>query len=218
MDNQTNSPSSVSSIANPSFKRNTANKLRIGQILSGKPALDGDRLNHVEVNSKQVVRVNLIANVIDKFIQEGEKKFGSLTMDDATGQIKLKLFGDDVDKFSPLNQGDTLLVIGLLRFWNNEVYITPEIMKKKDPAFLLVRKIEIERETPVVEPSREALTQLKDKIVTMIKDSEKDGGLDIEKMIMDLKESPDVINKEVKHLLEEGVAYEPRPGKIRWLG
>lgn len=218
MDNQTLSQSSVSSIANPSFKRNTANKLRIGQILGGKPVLEGDRLNHVEINSKQIVRVNLIANVIDKFVQEGEKKFGSLTMDDATGQIKLKLFGDDVDKFSPLSQGDTLLVIGLLRFWNNEVYITPEIIKKKDPAFLLVRKLEVEKETPKVEPSHEALSQLKDKIVTMIKDAEKDGGLDIEKMIMDLKESPDVINKEVKHLLEEGVAYEPRPGKIRWLG
>ena len=213
MDAQT----TASSLANPSFKRNIAYKLRIGQILSGKPALDGDRLNHLEVDSKQIIRVNLIANVIDKYIQEGEKKFGSITMDDATGQIKLKLFGDDVEKFSPLNQGDTLLVIGLLRYWNNEIYITPEIMKKKEPAFLLVRKLEIEKETPIA-PSHEALTQLKDKILTMVKEAEKDGGVDIEKMILDLKEKPDIINSEVRKLLEEGIAYEPRPGKIRYLG
>ena len=122
-----------------------------------------------------------------------------------------------MEKFSPLNQGDTLLVIGLLRYWNNEIYITPEIMKKKEPAFLLVRKLEIEKDSPAA-PSHEALTQLKDKILTMVKEAEKDGGVDIEKMILDLKEKPDIINSEVRKLLEEGIAYEPRPGKIRYLG
>ena len=36
---------------------------------------------------------------------------------------------------------------------------------------------------------------------------------------MDLREiSPEVINSEIKRLLEEGIIFEPRPGKIRWLG
>lgn len=217
MNIQTNISQTASSIANPSFKRNVAYKMRIGQVLAGKPSMEGDRLNHVEINSKQIVRINIIANIIDKFIQDGEKKFGSVTLDDATGQIKLKVFGEDIEKFSQLNQGDTVMAIGLLRFWNNEIYITPEIIRKKEPAFLLVRKLEAEADAPPA-PSREEMIQLKDKIITMIKDAEKDGGIDIEKLIMDLKESPDGINSEIKHLLEEGVAYEPRPGKIRWLG
>lgn len=210
-------PQTTASVANPSFKRNVAYKFRIGQITAGKPILEGDRLAHVEINSKQVVRVNIIANVIDKFIQEGEKKFGSITLDDATGQIKIKAFGEDIEKFSKINQGDTLLVIGLLRFWSNEIYITPEIMKKKDTAFLLVRKLEVEKENPQIH-SKEEISQLKDKLLAMIKDAEKDGGIDIDKIIMDLKESPEVINNEIRKLLEEGITYEPRPGKIRYLG
>src|SRR3989338_1475919 len=199
------------------FKRNVAYKFRIGHILSGKPIMENEKLKFLEISEKQVVRVNLIANVIDKYIQEGEKKFGSITLDDATGQIKIKSFGDEVDKFNDLNQGDTVLVIGLARSWNNEIYLSPEIVKKKDPSFLLVRKMELESEQPK-KINREDMVILKDKILSMIKEAEKEGGIDIDKIIMEVKESPDLINEEVKRLLEDGVAYEPRPGKLRWLG
>ena len=199
------------------YKRNVAYKFRIGSLLSGKPVLENDRLKFLEAQNKQVIRVNLIANIIDKFIQEGEKKFGSITLDDATGQIKIKVFGDDLEKFSDLNQGDTILVIGLLRFWNNEIYVTPEIIKKKDPSFLLVRKLEAELNQP--KPiNTEKTAEIKDKIVTMIKEAEKDNGIFIDKIIMELKESPETINNEIHKLLEDGIAYEPRPGKLRYLG
>ena len=65
---------------------------------------------------------------------------------------------------------------------------------------------------------KEKLFELKDKLITKLKESEKDGGLDIDKIILDLKEPPEVINTEIKKLLEDGVAYEPRPGKLRYLG
>lgn len=199
------------------FKRNVAYKMRIGDILAGKVILDGERFKFLESADKQVVRINLIANIVDKYIQDGEKKYGSVTLDDASGQIKLKTFGEDIDKFSQLNQGDTILVIGLLRTWNNEIYITPEIMKKRDPAYLLVRKLEIEKETPKL-PDKEQLLGLKDKILAMVKEGEADGGANIDHIILNLKESPDLINQEIKKLLEDGVIYEPRPGKIRYLG
>lgn len=200
-----------------SFKRNIAYKLRIGSVLSGKPVIESERLKHLDFEGKQIIRVNVIANVIDKYAQEGERKFASITLDDGSGQLKAKTFGDETEKFSSLQQGDTLLVIGLLRSWNNEVYISPEIIKKKDPAFLLVRKLELEAEQPKSQ-NKEALFQLKDKISSMIKDSESLGGIDVEKIILELKESPDIINQEIKKLLEDGVAYEPRPSKLRWLG
>ena len=199
------------------FKRNIAYKFRIGTILSGKPIIEDEKLRFVEINNLNALRVNLIANVTDKFIQEGEKKFASITLDDATGQIRVKTFGDDIEKFTELNQGDTIQLIGLLRYWNNEVYLTPEIIKKKDPAFLLIRKLEIEAEEPKT-LDKEKLSELKDKIIQMIKDAESEGGVEIEAMIMQLKEHPDIINKEIKRLLEDGLAYEPRPGKLRYLG
>jgi RPA family protein len=200
------------------FKRHVAYKFRIGQIMSGNQIMDGDRLKFIDVNGMNVARVNIIANVVDKFIQEGEKKFGSLTLDDASGQIKAKVFGEDIVQFEPLNQGDTVLVVGLIRSWNNEVYLTPEIIKKKDPAFLLVRKLEVERDAPK-EVDRAQVAEVKDKILGMVRGAENDGGIDIDKIITDLKDhSPDVINSEIKKLLEDGIAYEPRPGKLRYLG
>lgn len=204
-------------ITTQDFKRNIAYKLRIGDILAAKPVTENDRLQNVEVNEKKVVRVHLIANIVDKYVQEGEKKFASITLDDASGQIKAKTFGKDIEKLNDLNQGDTIRLVGLLRQWNNEVYITPEIMKKLDPRYLLVRKLEAEAEKPK-EVDREKIAELKDKIITMIKNAEPDGGVDIDKIILELKEPPATINQEIKKLLEDGIAYEPRPGKLRYLG
>lgn len=200
-----------------SFKRNIAYKLKIGMLLAGKPTLEGERLKALELGDRQVVRANIIANIIDKYIQEGERRFGSLTLDDATGQLKVKTFGDDVERFAPFNQGDTVAVIGLVRSWNNELYLTPDIIRKKDPAFLLLRKLEIEAAMPKSIAHAERVA-LKDKIIDMLKATEKDGGLDIERLILELKEHPDVINQEIRKLLEGGIAYEPRPGRLRWLG
>src|SRR3989344_1133994 len=197
---------------NKQYKRNIAYKLRVGDISAGKLVLEAEKFKQLELGDKHVVKINLVANVTDKYIQEGEKKFGSITLDDASGQIKAKVFGDDIEKFSNLNQGDTVVVIGFLRYWNKEIYLTPDIIKKKDPAYLLVRKFEVEADKPK-SIGREELSALKDKILAMVKEAEKDNGIETEKIILELKEHPDVINNEIKKLLEDGVAYEPRPGK-----
>lgn len=199
------------------FKRHTAYKLRIGTILTGKPIMESDRLKVLDLGDKQIVRANIIANIVDKFVQEGEKKFGSLTLDDASGQIKIKAFGDDVDSFASFNQGDTVVVIGLVRVWNNEIYLTPDIIKKKEPSYLLLRKLEIESDMPKT-LDKPQLSAMKDKILDMVKAAEKDGGIEIDKIILELKERPEIVNQEIKRLLEDGIAYEPRPGKLRWLG
>lgn len=205
-----------STISTPQ-KRNIAFKVRIGDILASNPLMENERLKHVEFEGRQIVRVNIIANIVEKFVQNDEKKYGSITLDDATGQIRAKLFGDDIEKLNNLNQGDTILLVGLLRVWNNEIYITPEIMRKREPSYLLLRKLELEADKPKL-ASKDEILALKDKLTKMIKESEKDGGIDIEKIILELKEHPDVINSEIKKLLEEGLIYEPRPGKIRYLG
>lgn len=202
------------------YKRNIACKLKIGSILTGKPIIENDRLHFLEIRDKKVSRVNLVANITDKFIQEGEKKFGSITLDDASGQIKVKVFGEEIDRFKDLNQGDTVLLVGLLRHWNNEIYLSPEILKKIPVQYLLIRKLETDLDTPK-EVSQGKLNELKDKILQMIKKSESEpnpSGLDIDKIILELHESPDTINSEIKKLLEEGQIYEPRPGKLRYLG
>ena len=205
-------------------KRETAHKLRIGDLLKGNQVYEEDsekkRLRFIEIGDKQVLRINLIANVIDKYISEGERKFGSITLDDGSGQIRARAFAEDLEKFNDITQGDTLLVIGLLRAYNEEIYIIPEILKKQDPNYLLVRKLEIEKSfpKPLTTEKKEEIKSLRDELMNIIKESESQEGIDKEEIILKLKSEPDLINQEINKLLEEGIVYEPRPGRVRYLG
>ncbi|MFC1666224.1 OB-fold nucleic acid binding domain-containing protein [Nanoarchaeota archaeon] len=132
--------------ADNQFKRNIAFKFRVGDIFVGKPVFIEERFSFLELGDKKIIRVNLIGNIVDKFDSEGDKKYSFITLDDGSGQIKLKSFGDDVEKFSGFSQGQTVCVIGVLRNWNNETYIAPEIIKEQDVKYLVLRKMEIEKE------------------------------------------------------------------------
>ena len=197
-------------------KRNVAFKMRVGDILKSKPIMQEGRMIFLELGEKKIVRVNLIANVIDKFVNDGERKYATLTLDDASGQIRLKAFGDDIGVIKDFSQGDTLQVIGNVREYNNELYIMPEIVKSVDPKWLLVRKLEIQKTRKDLPVSGGA--PVRDIILDKIKNAEKEEGIDIDKIIMDTEASPDLINQEIKKLLEGGLIYEPRPGRLRYLG
>lgn len=209
-------------MAEEQFKRNIAYKFRIGSILSGSNQFEGERFISSEINGKRVVRVNVVGSIIDRYETEGERKYLSLTLDDGTGQIKLKAFGDDVDKFKEVTQGKTVVIMGTLRFYNNEIYIAPEIIKSVDSRYLVIRKLELEKENQDKseknnEPQEKNNGSLKDKIIELIKNSEGNGGIDMDTLNQKLENSPD-ISHELQKLLEDGMIFEPRPGVLRWLG
>lgn len=223
-------------------KREIAYKLKIGDILAGTPIVEDvpqeaspnpgetltaavkEKFRFLELKDKKIVRVNIIANIIDKYSSDGEKKFATVTVDDATGQIRLKVFGEDINMFNDLSQGDTVLVIGVLRSYNGEVYLLPEIVKKTDPRYLLVRKLEIEGKSALKGNSPtplevEKILNVRDQIVNVIKSSEDAGGISTDEIISKIKnQSPEVVNSEIIKLIEDGTIYEPRPGKVRYLG
>jgi RPA family protein len=204
------------------FKRNIAFKIRIGDILLGKPIFDNEKFINLELGERKISRVNIIGNIVDKYESEGEKKYYFFTIDDGSGQIKLKAFGDDSHKFKAINQGQTVSVIGVIRNWNNETYVQPEIIKEQDPKYLLIRKLELEKKrNQTIKPAEDKaeIKALKDQILEQIKNSEKEGGIDTDKIILTFREaSPDMINQEIKKLLEEGIIFEPRPSRLRYLG
>ena len=203
------------------FKRNIAYKFRIGDLLIGKPIINQERFSFLELGDKKIIRVNLIGNVIEKYENDGERKYSFITIDDGSGQIKIKTFGEDIEKFRNISQGQTILIIGVLRYFNNELYVSPEIINETDPKYLLIRKLETEKNKvlnsqPV---QNEEIKAIKDKILDLIKNAESEGGIEREKILSDLREaSPEIINKEIQKFLEEGIVFEPRPGKVRWLG
>jgi len=205
------------------FKRNIAYKLKIGDILLGKPVMDNERFSFLELGDRKIVRINIIGNIVDKYESDGERKYIFFKLDDGSGQISLKVFGDDIAKFKEITQGLTVLVIGTLRHWNNETYIQPEIIKEQNTKYLLVRKLELEKSGDSLKKAlpmeKSKIVAIKDSIINLIKDAEENGGIEKEQIILKLKEtSPDIINQEIKKFLEEGIIFEPRPGKVRYLG
>jgi RecG-like helicase len=208
--------SSASQIISEPKKRNVAYKLRIGDILKSRPVIQEGKFLYSELGDKKISRVNIIANVVDKFVNNNEKKYASLTLDDASGQIRLKSFGDDALLLEKFSQGDTLQVVGIVREYNSELYILPEITKVIDPKWLLIRKLEIQssrKDIPL-----KSNTPIRDLLIDKIKLSEKDQGVDIDHLIMEIEAAPNIINQEITKLLEEGLIYEPRPGRLRYLG
>ena len=207
-------------------KRETAHKIRIGDLLIANQIFEqseslNKRLQFVELGDKKILRVNLIANVIDKYESEGESKFATITLDDGSGQIRARVFGEEIAKFQDLKQGDTIILIGMLRSYNQELYIMPEIIKKQDPKYLLVRKLEFEKETtkPLTTEQKQKVKALRDQIIDKIKAAESNEGIDKDEIIMSLKSTnPKIITQEINKLLEEGIIYEPKPGRVRYLG
>ena len=67
------------------------------------------------------------------------------------------------------------------------------------------------------EPEPERKT-LRNEIIELIKKNEENGGIMIEKIEEEIISPNIIIDKEIVRLLEEGIIFEPRPHKLRWLG
>jgi RPA family protein len=209
-------------MADEQFKRNIAYKLRIEDISNGKPVIENERFSFMDLNGKKIVRVNVVGSIVEKYASEGDKKFLFITIDDGSGQIKLKSFGDDFEKFKSFSQGQTVAVIGLLRYFNNEIYVAPEIVRELNPKYLLARKLELEKNSkkPIQKNQSGGILDIseKDKIIELIKNSEATGGIEASKISSYANVPSDIVEKEIQRLLEEGTIFEPSPGKVRWLG
>lgn len=119
--------------------RRPAVKLWIENINKGKPVFDAGRFIGIEFKNQIISRVNIVANVIDKF--EGEN-FAIATIDDSTGITEIR---DFENRLKDIEVGDVIMVIGTLRNYNEKVYINREIIKKLSPLWLIARKLELEK-------------------------------------------------------------------------
>jgi len=125
-------------------ERQTAYKVSIGLLLSSKISFTEERFDHLDINGKKVMRVSLVANIIEKYVSDN-KPYATFTLDDGTGQIRAKFF-EDINLLEDINVGDTVLLVGWLRHFNDELYLQPEIVKKLDVRWIIARKLELERD------------------------------------------------------------------------
>ncbi|MBT3814038.1 hypothetical protein HOE37_01260 [Candidatus Woesearchaeota archaeon] len=123
------------------FERHTAVKTIIKELLTGEYVQEKENNpNYLLSSSKEKIhRLNVMGIILTKEI------LGSVVnilIDDGTGQINLRFFEEN-KIIDSLNTGDAILVIGRLRTYNQERYISSEIVKKIDHLWLKLRSLEL---------------------------------------------------------------------------
>ncbi|MBI4019672.1 MAG: hypothetical protein HY364_05505 [Candidatus Aenigmarchaeota archaeon] len=125
-------------------KRLPAVKVTIEDISKGKYyAQEGFNPNYViSPQGVKLSRVRIMSTVVDKFMAESGK-FASLTLDDGTDTIRSKAFSD-LSVFNGIETGDDVELVGKVKEYQGEIYITPEIAKKvEDPNMEILRRLEL---------------------------------------------------------------------------
>lgn len=178
---------------------------------------------------EKVARVNVIATIL---IKEKAGNITNILVDDGTGQVVLRFF-EQLPLIEQIQIGNSILIVGKPRVYNQEIYLSPEIVKKVLPAWLHIRKKELYQEfppgskrgnSPVDEKEEEKLivkymikedTLPTGKLMNLIKELDRGSGVLIEELIekSPLPETERLIEK----LLENGEIFQNAPGKVKTL-
>ncbi|MFX1520288.1 MAG: OB-fold nucleic acid binding domain-containing protein [Promethearchaeota archaeon] len=123
--------------------RLTAYKLHISDLYAGSYTREGNR-SFLETSIGPVVRVRLLGTIMQRY-DNVEKRYTSLTLDDATETIRLKAWREDCEKLADFQVGDIIDVVGKVRQQDDgELFIVPEnVIKVEDVNIELLRELEI---------------------------------------------------------------------------
>jgi len=94
-----------------------------------------------DINQK-ISRTKVVGTIVDKFFRE-ETNYSSITIDDDTDSIQIKTFGADTSLLEKFEIGDMIFVIGKVREYNDQNYIIPEVIKKTEPNYESLHKLEV---------------------------------------------------------------------------
>ncbi len=122
-------------------KRGSGNLIRIEKINQGK-FIEAPTGKFFSLNDKPVLRVRIFGIVSSVYINE-DRTYGSLTIDDGSDTIRLKLWKgklqdkdgivrNDLDMIDNITKGMIIDVLGKVKEWENEIYINPEGIFKQD--------------------------------------------------------------------------------------
>lgn len=204
-----------------SQKRLTAYKVWVSDILEGELVNDEFSVGFIRLNGLNVSRVNIIAALVFKSVQEGRP---SAIIDDGSGRISLRSF-DNPEIFGKAEVGDMAVIIGKIREFNGEKYISPEIMKRLDNhEWMSLRKAELER-NPVKHADHKSAEVRSDKpaimvddIFTLIRRLDDGSGASIEDIISGMGGmNASEVESLARKLLENGNIFEVRPGRLKVL-
>lgn len=205
--------------------RQTAYKVPISALLTNEfIQQEGWNPNYIQVKDKPVSRVNIIAIVIEKQTSES---LITLTLDDSTSTIQARAFSENIRKATDINIGDPVLVIARPRKYNEQLFLTIEIIQKINPLWTKIRRLELQKEfdlsqnasSQIIEQtSNPSLNQSGDKILDLIKELDTGDGADINQIVLKSGLTESQAYSLLEELIKLGEIYEPRPSRIKILG
>ncbi len=111
---------------------------------------DEQNSNYLQTTDGQkIFRLNVIGIIINK---EKQGSITNLLLDDGTGKIILRSFEEN-KSVRELVAGDIVIVIGRVRIYNQEKYLSAEIIKKIDSMWMKIRRLELKEEFDQIELS-----------------------------------------------------------------
>ncbi len=135
------------------IQRSIAYKVWISDIFSGNYVKqEGFNPNYVELDGKQISRVNVLATVVGKFMSD-DGNYGAVTLDDGTDTIRIKAFGPDVIRIQETEIGKLVRAVGKIKEYNDERYLAPDFVSEiTDPNWLTVWKLTLGEPKPTKAP------------------------------------------------------------------
>ncbi|MBT4174053.1 hypothetical protein HOE07_00070 [archaeon] len=207
-------------VQQPVPKRQTAYKVWIRDLKHTKGEMDGS-LAYLPIGGNRVVRVNIVGSVIGKNLSEN---YGNLILDDGSETIQARVWGDDLWLLEGMEVGDLVLVVARLGEFNQEIYLRPEVVRKIDMDWALLRRLEmikkygkpemVEKKEVNVEKVEEVQPSLavREKVLSVIESAEE---LSMDALVVKMGVDADKVKKAVDELLKEGEIFMPRPGYLR---
>ncbi len=108
-------------------------KSRICDLVNGKfnNSQENRHLSYLDsAIGIKLTKARVMATVVQIYLSDNQDKpFGIINIDDSTGTISCRLW-NNLDLIKDMKVGDLVDIIGLVREYNNEIYIVPDIIKK----------------------------------------------------------------------------------------
>lgn len=202
--------------------RQTAYKVWIGDLIKAEFVENPGEWdpNYFLIGDRQVSRVNLIASIVSIY-ENQDKTMKSMDIDDSSGSVSLKAWGEDIKLLDNLEIGDICLIIGRPRKSSGQIFVTPEIVKCVDGNWAKLRKLELEKiygkrdkiEGIIDKTNVERPVESERQIVLNI--LEKSGEITFEDLSTKSGVDSENLKRIISELLKEGEIFEPKPNYLR---
>jgi RPA family protein len=184
---------------------------------------DEDNRSYIEYDGQQIFTVHVMGVVVSKYDSE---RYTILTLDDATETVSVRFFGEDKDMAADVSVGDTVDVIGTLREYEDETYVSPRtITMIEDPNWEIVRNLELllrAKKSGIAAPMEEVLdteekpsSDLKPIVLDLIERLDEGDGADYNAVLKESGLKDTELDPTLNDLLSDSDIYEPKIGKFK---